>query len=677
MQGDGLEAAAQRQRLASVQLEDRLVLPAGFRADLLAVWGEPVGDPAVGARFGFNNDYVALVPEPTGPRADGADGPERALLVVNFEYISPLPWQQGFEAVLGRPLPYQQLADTLKPQQGEADCTALPEGHPLLALIRAVSDEAMADLGVGVIALERHRGAWRRRTSPLERRIDGLAGLRDPAQRLRVSGPAAAVFNLPEPMGYSDGLGASVIGSFANCAGGVTPWGTVLSAEENVQVQISEDVHADGSASHPSRRPFLCSETRLAGLGNVYGLAGNKYGWMVEVDPADPTRPACKHSWLGRFRHEAVAVRAIAGEHLQIYSGCDRRGGHLYRYVSDAVVQDPSDPANSALLDQGDLQVARFEGDGSGRWIPLRPETPVDPFLPSRFQTAGLSCPVELPHSDRRLAGAELFDDDAAVAAYRRRFPTLAHLYRGAAAALQGAILVDAHLAASAVGGTPTARPEDTDLDPVSEDLLVAFTSGRPNERGGADPAVFTGPAGEAGWPHGWVMRLQDQDDGFRWRLAVTGGEPWAGGLGFANPDNLALDRNGNLWIVTDRSIGDPAGEIFGNNSCWLVPRGSGSEETAFCFATGPMECELCGLALDRDERTLFLAVQHPGERHGRRMAGRQLEQEHRLVDREGRTFLQRRQVPLGSSWPSPAPGQPPRPAVVAIRRDDGRPLLA
>ena len=172
-------------------------------------------------------------------------------------------------------------------------------------------------------------------------------------------------------------------------------------------------------------------------------------------------------------------------------------------------------------------------------------------------------------------------------------------------------------------------------------------------------------------------MRLQDGEaNAFRWRMAVTGGTPWTGGLGFANPDNLAVDSKGNLWIVTDRSMKGPGGHVFGNNSCWFVPRRSGVDEAAACVAIGPMECELTGVCLDQHEQTLFLAIQHPGEIHGARTAADEHIQVHHLVDRDGTPFEQRRHVPRGSNWPAQAPGRPPRPGVVAVQRSSGGPLL-
>ncbi len=627
---DGMGAAEQRRFYRTFTIEDKLVVPEGYRAELIAIWG----DPLAAGRFGFNNDYLALQTLPDG----------RALLSVNFEYISPNTWAAGFAEAVGTPMPLEPLQQALASRGGSVDVTSLAADDPLRPLIDAVSRAAMADLGIGVLELEQGSAGWRRSSgSRYERRIDGLCGLNNPAQSLRCSGPAAAVFRHNQPLGYRDGLGERIIGTFANCAGGTTPWGTVLSAEENVQSQVSEAVHADGSASPPSQRPFRWDGSRLDGLGNPFALAGNKYGWMVEFDPREPTKAAVKHSLLGRYRHEAVAVSARPGQPLVVYSGCDRQGGHLYRFVSKGIVRDPGDRANSKLFEAGRLDVARFHADGSG---------------------------------------GEVLNDDGQLQAYCRRFKSLGDLYpligTDAEAGLrqQGAILIDAHLAANAAGATACPRPEDTDLDPRNGDLLIAFTAAGRDDAGSSDPAIFRGPRGETLWPHGWVMRLSDGGAGrearFRWRMVASGGLPWEGGLGFSQPDNLAFDPSGNLWLVTDRAGLD----VFGSNSCWLLPRHGPAAGQALCFAIGPPGCELCGPCFDAEGRTLFLAVQHPGESQGVRQ-GRAVEaQAFSLVDRNGQGFEQLRWVPIGSNWPSGVPGRPPRPAVVAIRRLDGRRLL-
>lgn len=668
---DGLNASEQRHRLARLTIEDRLQVPDGFHADVLVTWGDPLGD----SRFGYNNDYTAFTDL-------GADS---ALLTVNFEYISFRPWSEGFREAVGGDLPLTQVREALAGRGGTVDVATLAADDPLREKIDLLARAAMDDLGIGVVAMRRQAdGSWRRQRGDLERRITGLSGLEDPASRLQVSGPAAAVFRRSQRLGYDDGLGDTVVGTFANCAGGQTPWGTVLSAEENFQGQVVEPVYADGSSADLSLHPFRFDGERLSGLGNPFGLAGNKYGWMVELDPRRPEQPAVKHSWLGRFRHEAVAVRARSGEPLVVYSGCDRHGGHLYRFVSRDLVRDPSDPANSRLFDHGRLEVARFEPGGGGRWIVLSPETPVDPQLPSHFEAFDLQQPTRLPHRDRLQAGGENLGSDEEVRAYRSRYRTLDSLYPGQGEEQMGAILIDAHLAANAAGATAAARPEDTVLDPTSGDLLIAFTAAGADLEGRSDPAIFRGPSGESSWPHGWVMRLSERNapaagrpgGNFRWRMVAVGGAPWDGGLGFTNPDNLSVDSAGNVWMVTDRSTRSGQLDLFGNNSCWLLPSSGPDSGKALLFATGPMECELCGPCFDSSESTLFLAVQHPGENHGTRDGEFEV-QAHELVDRQGKPFSQLRTVPLGSNWPSGVPGRPPRPAVVAIRRRTGGSLVA
>ena len=108
-----------------------------------------------------------------------------------------------------------------------------------------------------------------------------------------------------------------------------------------------------------------------------------------------------------------------------------------------------------------------------------------------------------------------------------------------------------------------------------------------------------------------------------------------------------------------------------------MLPRAGAWAGEALCFAIGPVECELCGPCFDREFRSLFLSVQHPGEGHGVRQGMKVEGQAYGLVDRNGKRFEQLRWVPLGSNWPSGVPGRPPRPGVVAIRRLDGGPLVS
>src|SRR6185503_12528662 len=106
---------------------------------------------------------------------------------------------------------------------------------------------------------------------------------------------------------------ASLAGTFRNCAGGPTPWGSWLSAEECVYMPGALDPLAK------DRRPDV----------------GERHGYVFEVSAhaeslAEP-RPL---RGMGRFYHEAVAVDPATGF---VYLTEDRDDGLLYRYRPDAM----------------------------------------------------------------------------------------------------------------------------------------------------------------------------------------------------------------------------------------------------------------------------------------------------------------------------------------------------
>jgi len=656
---------------------DDVVLPDGFTYDIVAAWGEPVGD----SRFGFNNDYLSFVETGAG----------EGFLTVNFEYISAATWMQTYGPVIGKSLPFAEVKAAVEAAGEDGlDVYALPDGDALKSQIQEVAKEALVDLGMGVISIRRDaEGKWIRTNSRNDRRITGISGLED-GRYLKATGPAVAIFRKTSGEGYIDGLGDQIIGTFNNCAGGTTPWGTVFSAEENFQDFVPEPVFADGTSMSPSKKPFVINPDGFDGLGSIFGYAGNKYGWMVEVDPANPNDYGTKHTWLGRFRHEAVAFYAVAGKQLAFYSACDRRGGHLYKFVSRDTISNPTDKTNSRVLSDGMLYAAKFNPDGTGRWIALEASTAVNPDLPS-VHAGGM---ITLPN--RPDGGVMKVEEDAAIAQFKQQFRTLGDLYQGTAEEVQGAILIDAHYAANAAGATCTARPEDTDIA-ANGSLFIAFTSGSPSGSDGSpDARIFKGPNGESPYEHGWIMRLdEDSNDPaamtFKWELFATGGEPAEGGLGFSNPDNLEFDAKGNLWMVTDLSSdrhnkavpsrtkddgtavsqSDLRG-LFGNNSVWYLPTSGANAGEAYLFGFGPMESEMTGPFFTRDQKTLFLAAQHPGEINGIRMDMASETRQYAMKTTDGQEFMQNREVPIGSNWPSKQANQPPKPAVIAIRRVNG-----
>ena len=677
---DSLTTPQQIESFTAYQVRDELVLPTGFTYDLIAMWGDRVGD----SRFGYNNDYLSLV----------ETAPNEGYLTVNFEYISGGTWMQTYPLVLGKQLPFSELIAATAPQSGEINAYALQDKDLLKTQIEQVSREGLIDLGLGVISVKRDRsGKWLRTYSPADRRVTGISGLDDPEKLLKSTGAAVAIFNKPDKLGYEDDLGDRIIGTFQNCAGGTTPWGTVLSAEENFQDQVPEAVMADGSSFPPQEKLFSINDDELKGQANIFGLAGNKYGWMVEIDPANPDDYGTKHTLLGRYRHEAFGIRAVAGQKLAVYSGCDRRGGHLYKFISSKDIEDPQDKSNSRLFESGILYGAKLYPNGIGEWIPLSPDTLVNPVLPSQV----VGGKVMLPNYDRTMGGVQSVTSDRETQLLVSKFKTLGDLYQGdSPIETQGAILIDAHFAASAAGVTCTSRPEDT-IVKSDGTLFVSFTSGVAGEGGGPDKTIFVGPNGESDYEYGWIMKLQEDDNdpaalNFTWSMLATGGEPATGGGGFANPDNLTLDRSENLWMVTDIFT---AGQnqpvpmrstwvfpnqnltgVFGNNSLWYIPLSGDNAGQIYPFATGPMECECTGLTFDDDNSNLFLSIQHPGETNGIREDMNAESREFELLTTDGTVFKQQRQVPIGSNWPSKQINQPPIPGVVTIRRIDGREIV-
>jgi uncharacterized protein len=684
LETSGFKPEQQKEIYSTYEVVDDLVLPQGFQYQVIAAWGDKVGD----SRFGYNNDYLSFVPT----------SENEGYLSVNFEYISAIPWMQTYQQVIGKSLPFAEVKAALKKNsKNEINAFALPDNDPIKAKIKEICSEALLDQGLGIISIRKtEKGKWERTNSPNDRRISGISGLED-KRYLKATGPGVTVFRKKQGQGYIDKLGDRIIGSFANCAGGTTPWGTVLSAEENFQSQVPEPVYADGTSLAPSKRTFALSDEGLEGQGNVFGLAGNKYGWIVEVDPANPNDYGTKHTWLGRYHHEAVGVRVETGKQLAFYSGCDRRGGHIYKFISSDRVTNPKDKANSQLLQKGMLYAAKFNADGTGRWIPLKADTPVDPDVPSniggnliRLPKGATKVKADFQPLPEPIEGFNLkITKDEEITSFKQSYKKLGDLYTGNTEEQQGAILIDAHYAANAAGATCTARPEDTEIAP-SGDLYISFTSGSSDKEGGSDIRIFKSPKGEAAYEYGWVMRLTEDNNEpaaakFKWEMLATGGEPAAGGMGFANPDNLLLDRSGNVWMVTDVSSGSmnsslisrvndqgkPANisGLFGNNAIWFIPTSGKEAGKAFLFGTGPMECETTGPCFSQDEQTMFLAIQHPGEINGTRKNQASESREILVTTTTGEEFMQTRQVPIGSNWPSKTPNSPPKPAVVAITK--------
>lgn len=692
-------------KLVNYTVMDDVIVPPEYERYVIVRWGDRVF-PDRADYFGYNCDYTAFIPN-SGSDSDG-------YLWVNHEYVS---------------YPMSKVA----PAETTEDLTAFPTtdrtvlGLDLSVKNRATLGEFMYNLGGSVVRIVKTSDRFQVVPGDSKnRRIHGLSGLAINSQRsdqyknvtswgnrqgdnnfLYGTGPAATqVFEQVN----SDGLGNRIIGTAYNCSGATTPWGTILSGEENFQgsevffVGVQENIKPNGSQTS-----YINGTT-----GSEFGLNGEKYGWMVEVDPAEPNFRARKHTWLGRFRHENAAIRAEAGKRLVAYMGDDRRGGHTWKFVSNGTIGNINDKSNSGLFENGTLYVARYNRDFTGEWIPLTLNARTNPIAPSILAEAEIAtlgqaqrnAPLRLPKR-KGIAGqtddggsfvVDTTNEARVLSDYRNK--TLADFYTS-----QGAVLVDAFLAANLIGGTPTARPEDLEINPLTNEVFIAYTDGAPGSDGYPDSRIFVvakynrnvNSVQQSG---GLYKIIENSADGtgttFRWQRFAQGGEAGAkDGAGFASVDNILFDRQGNVWGVTDMSTGTHNGfdvgaagkpnsidhsksgniaeftGIFGNNWLFMIPTTGANAGEVIPFAYGPNRCEMTGPTLVGN--TLILAVQHPGE-DCPIDDGTVLQRSIEMLDLNGSLFTQTRVVLRGSSWPSNIEKDArlvPRPSVVGIRRVD------
>ena len=560
-------------------------------------------------QFGYNCDAIVFYPLDRGGRS--------GILCVNNEYTNDelmFPGRIG----LGR--------------EGADRLAEWSRSNPEAAQV------GIAAHGVSLLQVRLESGEWRPAPgSPHARRITGKSPV-------EITGPARGHELLRT---RADPRGTTVLGTLANCAGGRTPWGTYLTAEENVDDYFggyrsycgSDAADARVVAAH-RRLPLL----ELSHHGWEHTVArfdvrrepreALRFGWIVEIDPYDPGSPVRKRTALGRFSHEGASCALARDGRVAVYSGDDDKFEYLYKFVS----RDPCDPrrreANRDLLDHGTLYVARFDADGSGEWLPL-------------------------VHGQGLLVESAGFAD-------------------------QGELLVKAREAADLVGATPMDRPEDVEAGAGDGRVFVAFTKNDDrtleSSRRSADGRIVEfrvdAPNPRPANQFGHILEILEHDGDvaarrFRWNVFLLAGDPQAPGsrllvdsadlvpgrLSAADtyyagrpagadlapigcPDNLSLDPDGNLWIVTDGA--QPRGD---NNGGFAVPIDGPGRGLLRQFMSAPSGAEVCGCEFTPDGETMFLSIQHPGE------GG--------TLDR-----------PV-SDWPDGG-NAPPRPSIVAIRKRGG-----
>lgn len=484
---------------------DELVLPPGYSYNVVRRWGDPVTSD--GRTFGFNNDYVAYFPiDALEGGASSADG----LLWVNHEYVDS-KWVSGYiededEEGAGR------TREQIKAEREAVGGSVIRVRYTSAGTWEFVEDDEY------------------------NRRIDANTPI-------DLTGPAA---------GSDEMQGANeVVGTLANCSGGVTPWNTVLSCEENFQYYYGEQTPEEGASIDDEAN---ADATWLNDEENRQ--PPEHYGWVVEIDPFDKDSKPRKHTWLGRCRHENVAINIAPSGRVVAYTGHDEEDQCIYKFVSKGTCDPNTREANMDLLADGMLYVADF---ANGRWVALDYEN------------------------------NPIFRDND----FKSQADVLVHAPKAAA-------LEDPEFETPL--GTPLDRCEDIEIHPETGTVYAALTNN-------ANHGNF----------HGQIIRIFEADgdpesEEFYYEVFAVGGP----NTGFSSPDNLAFDNNHNLWMVTDMSSSNHNKGIykpFKNNGMFFMPQVGDKElGDVYQFASGPVECELTGPAFTPDGSTMFLAVQHPGE---------------------------------------------------------------
>jgi secreted PhoX family phosphatase len=569
------------------------VVAEGYDADVLMRWGDPVlpnapaFDPlkqsgaAQKLQFGYNSDYLGYFP------MRGAANPSaHGLLVVNHEYTNEELMFPG----LGRQDRKEVAFKKMTPE--------------IVAVEKAAH-------GGSVLEIRRENGKWQVVTnSKFARRID-------PETPMEISGPAAGHARMQTK---ADPSGRRVLGMINNCAGGVTPWGTWLTCEENFHGYFWGKI----DETHPEHRNYRrygvpSNWFNWGAYEDRFDIAkepneANRFGWIVEIDPFDPTSTPKKRTALGRCKHEGAAGIINKDGRYIVYSGDDERFDYVYRFVSAKAVDRNNPAANRDLLDEGTLSVARYNADGVVDWLPL-------------------------VYGQGPLTEANGFSSQADV-------------------------LIETRRSADLLGATKMDRPEDVEANPANNKVYVILTNNNRRKPEQIDPA---NPRAENRFGHIIEMLPPDGDHAaaqYKWDVLVKCGDPSIAAVGasfnpattkngwFGMPDNCAIDADGRLWIATDGNAPSKTGRADG---LWALETEGTLRGTGKLFFRCPNGAELCGPYFTPDGETAFVAIQHPGE-----------------ADDDDPDAKPATYENPSTRWPDFRPDMPPRPSIIAITKRGG-----
>lgn len=572
---------------------DTITVPDGYTARAFLPMGTPLTGNYPAYREGGTNTGAEMEQQvgahhdgmhffPMDARTTGNNSNE-GLLVFNHEYCEPATLHQNGPTGLPRP------ADEVRKE-------VAVHGVTVAHVKKDASGQFQLVQG-----------------SPLNRRITG-------ATPMDISGPARGHAKMVTK--YSTD-GTRTRGTLNNCGNGYTPWGTYLTAEENWAGYFA---NTDAAQPREHKRYGVATKTSRYGWETAdsgadqylrfnastiatdaerdYRNEPNTFGWIVEIDPFNPDSVPQKRTALGRFGHEGVVFAPVVeGQPVVFYSGDDSTFEYIYKYVSKAPYYKAT--AGGHLLNDGTLYVAKFNADGSGEWLALD-------YNSESFRAKALAANVEFSS--------------------------------------QADVLINTRLAADVVGATKMDRPEWGAVHPQSGEVYFTLTNNTGRAAAQVDAA---NPRANNATGHIIRWRERAATPAFDWDIFMLAGDVGTATPGtdlkltadnhLASPDGLAFDQNGLLWIQTDMSGSQQGNGPYGNNQMVVADAKTRKLKR---FLVGPIDCEVTGISWTPDMKTMFVNIQHPGDRS---------------------TVTK-----LTSTWPANDSTSRPRSATVIVTKNDG-----
>jgi secreted PhoX family phosphatase len=641
-------------------LADQIMVPAGYSVKILHATGDTLkaGIPAYSNagtdtadswadRVGDQHDgteifYIGANGKSKGSYSYAAG--DKAVLAVNNESSAEAHWLhptgQTSGGVIGKK--FDQFGTTAPIQWNLG--------------VRPASEAIKEILSHGVTLVELNLDASGKptgynATSTLNRRIT-------PETVMTVTGPAAELANLKALMVTKfDPTGATTRGTLNNCGTGITPWGTLITCEENFATYFTMPAGATVPTDAKliaSRKRYGIQDTATAADAKTSRTQGwhtvtdadptsrfarwnvsasgasaaadfrnepQTFGFNVEIDPANPTSVPSKRMAMGRFAHEAAVCGVpVVGKPLAFYMGCDSRNEYIYKFVTtknwDEADIGGGIAAGDKYLCEGKLYAAKFDATGQGEWL-------------------------------------ELSIDNSKIKAASFGFSN------------QAEVLVHTRIAADAAGATKMDRPEWGAVNHLNGEIYFALTNNNASNRtplttDAANPRAYkdTDGIGRDGNPHGHIIRFKETGNmatatTFTWDIFLFGAEEDAltantniSGLtaanSFSSPDGLWFSKStGICWIQTDDgaftdetncmlvaavpgTVGDGGAFTVANTLSVSGVQRSETQNTFVGgilgesrlrrFLVGPMGAEVTGITETADGKAIFVGIQHPGE---------------------------------------------------------------